>query len=46
MREPLVVLDNEVRVLSANKSFCDTFKVHEDDVKSKLFYEFRRTSME
>ena len=39
MREPLVVLDGDVRVLSTNKSFCDTFKVHASDIKDKLLYE-------
>ena len=39
MREPLVVLNQDVHVLSANQSFCDTFKVKASDVKNKLFYD-------
>ncbi len=39
MREPLVVLDKDARVLSANKSFSDTFKVKESEIKSKPLYE-------
>ena len=42
MREPLVALDGDVRVLSANKSFCDTFNVHASDIKDKLLYELGR----
>jgi two-component system CheB/CheR fusion protein len=39
MREPLVVLDKDVRVVSANKSFCDTFRVQMSDVKNRRLYE-------
>ncbi|MDP2653183.1 MAG: chemotaxis protein CheB [Candidatus Omnitrophota bacterium] len=39
MREPLVVLDKDLRILSANKSFCDVFRTQVSDVKNKLFYE-------
>ncbi|MBF0485326.1 MAG: PAS domain-containing protein [Candidatus Omnitrophica bacterium] len=42
MREPLVVLDKDVRVISANKSFCDTFRVEVSDIKNKLLYELGR----
>ncbi|MBF0217544.1 MAG: PAS domain-containing protein [Candidatus Omnitrophica bacterium] len=39
MREPMVVLDKDMRVVSANKSFYDAFKVREYDVKDRLFYQ-------
>ena len=39
MREPLVVLDKDLRVLSVNKSFYSTFKVGVSEVKDKLLYE-------
>ena len=39
IREPLVVLDHDGRVFSANKSFCDMFKVPGSNVKNKLLYE-------
>ncbi len=39
MREPLVVLDEEMRILSANKSFYDTFRVRVSDVANKRLYE-------
>ncbi|MDD5668595.1 MAG: chemotaxis protein CheB [Candidatus Omnitrophica bacterium] len=42
MREPLVVLDKDMRVLSANKSFYDMFRIQVSDVKNKLFYELSR----
>lgn len=37
--EPLLVLDSELRVLSANESFLDTFKVPLEQTVSKLLYE-------
>ncbi len=39
MREPLLVLDKDARILSVNKSFCHTFKVHVSEVENKLIYE-------
>jgi len=39
IREPLVVLDNDLRVVSANNSFYKTFKVTQEDTKNKLLYE-------
>ena len=39
MREPMVVLDKNLYVVSANKSFCDTFRVHMSDVKNRRLYE-------
>ena len=39
MREPLVVLNNEVSIQSVNKSFCDMFGLRVSDVKGKLLYE-------
>ncbi|MBF0532602.1 MAG: PAS domain-containing protein [Candidatus Omnitrophica bacterium] len=42
MREALVVLDKDLRVLSANKSFCDRFRIQETDIKTKLIYEISR----
>jgi two-component system, chemotaxis family, CheB/CheR fusion protein len=39
MREPLIVLDKDARVLSANKSFYNKFMVQESEVENKLLYE-------
>ncbi len=39
VREPLVVLDGELRVKTANRAFYLTFKVCESDTQGKLFYE-------
>ncbi|MBF0484464.1 MAG: PAS domain-containing protein, partial [Candidatus Omnitrophica bacterium] len=39
MREPLVVLNKDCRVVSVNKSFCNTFKIQASDVNNKLLYE-------
>lgn len=38
MREPLIVLDDGLKVISANKSFYSKFKVQEKDTEGKLFY--------
>ena len=38
VREPLIVLNDELKVISANKSFYTKFKVHEKDTEGKLFY--------
>jgi len=39
VREPLVVLDTDLRVISVNHSFYQTFKVSSDDTKGKLIYD-------
>lgn len=39
MREALLLLDVNLRVLSANKAFYDTFRTQASDVENKLFYE-------
>lgn len=39
VREPLIVLDDELKVISANKSFYNKFKVAEKATEGKLFYE-------
>jgi two-component system CheB/CheR fusion protein len=38
VREPLVVLDDEMRIKSTNKSFYEKFKVSEEQTKGKLLY--------
>jgi two-component sensor histidine kinase len=39
VREPLVVLDQDLRVVAASQSFYLTFKVKADDTKGKLLYD-------
>jgi two-component system CheB/CheR fusion protein len=39
IREPLIVLDKDLRVKSANSSFYRTFQTSEKDVEGVLFYE-------
>jgi PAS domain S-box-containing protein len=39
VREPLVVLDTDLRVISVNHSFCQTFKVTPEDARGKLIYD-------
>jgi two-component system CheB/CheR fusion protein len=39
VRDPLVVLDGDLRVQSANASFLRTFKVSREDTENRLFYE-------
>ena len=39
IREPLVVLDDKLRVVSANKSFYDKFMVKPAETENKLIYE-------
>ncbi|NWG03259.1 MAG: PAS domain S-box protein [Syntrophaceae bacterium] len=39
VREPLVVLDNDLRVISVNRSFCQTFNVTPKDAEGKLIYD-------
>ncbi len=38
VREPFLVLDQDLRVLAASRSFCQTFKVSNDDTKGRLLY--------
>jgi PAS domain S-box-containing protein len=39
VREPLAVLDTDLRVISVNHSFYQTFKVKPEDTKGKLIYD-------
>ena len=39
VRHPLVVLDAEMRVVSCNRSFYETFKVASEETKGQLLYE-------
>ena len=39
MRGPLLVLDEDLRIQMANRSFLSTFKVPESEVKGKLLHE-------
>jgi two-component sensor histidine kinase len=39
VREPLVVLDRDLRVVAASRSFYLTFKVNPDNTEGKLLYE-------
>jgi PAS domain S-box-containing protein len=39
VRMPLVVLNSELRILTANQSFYDTFKVIPDDTTGKFVYD-------
>ncbi len=39
VREPLLVLDAHLRVISANRSFFKTFRVEPNQTKGKLIYE-------
>ncbi|MDD5064259.1 MAG: chemotaxis protein CheB [Phycisphaerae bacterium] len=39
VREPLVVLDENLRVVSANRSFYETFEVNRENTEQKLIYE-------
>jgi two-component system CheB/CheR fusion protein len=39
VREPLLVLDNELRVISANKSFYDMFKVSKEETEGQFIYD-------
>ncbi len=38
IREPLLVLDNELRIISANKSFYEFFCLEPKDTENKLIY--------
>jgi len=39
VREPLIVLDADLRVVSANRTFYDTFKVPPEETEHKLIYD-------
>ncbi len=39
VREPLIVLDAKIRVISANRSFYETFKVNPLETEGKVLYE-------
>lgn len=39
VREPLLILDKDLRVVSANRSFYDTFKVLQNDSTGRLIYD-------
>ncbi len=39
VKEPLIVLDENLRVIMANRSFYQKFKVYEEDTEGKLIYE-------
>ena len=39
VREPLIILDGELRVKTANRSFYDTFQVKPEETKNRLIYE-------
>ena len=39
VREPLVVLDQDLRVVAASRSFYRTFKVNPKDIEGRLLYE-------
>jgi two-component sensor histidine kinase len=38
VREPFLVLDQDLRVLAASRSFCSAFKVRPDDTRGKMLY--------
>jgi len=39
VRDPLVVLDADLRIISVNRSFCRTFEVKPEGTKGKFIYE-------
>jgi two-component sensor histidine kinase len=39
VREPLIVLDQDLRVIAASRSYYLTFKVNADDTQGKLLYD-------
>lgn len=39
MRDPLLVLDHDLRVIAAGRSFCQTFRLVREDVRGHLLYE-------
>ncbi|MFO7839658.1 MAG: PAS domain-containing protein, partial [Desulfosalsimonadaceae bacterium] len=39
VREPLIVLDQDLRVLSASRSFYDVFKIKPEETLGRLIYD-------
>ena len=39
VREPLLILDGDLRVISANRPFCENFEVTLDETRGKLVYD-------
>ena len=39
VRDPLVVLDHDLRVVAASRSFYNTFRLVRDEVRGHLLYE-------
>ncbi len=39
VRDPLVVLDQDMRVITASRSFYQTFRLERDDVRGKFLYD-------
>ena len=39
VREPLLVLDADLRVLMANRAFCETFQVPSGEAVGQLIYD-------
>ena len=39
IREPLIVLDQDLRVVSANRSFFDVFRVNPEETEGRLIYD-------
>ncbi len=39
VREPVLILDKDLRVMTANDSFCRTFQVEAKDTENKIVYE-------
>ena len=39
VRDPLVVLDHDLRVVAASRSFYNTFRLVREDVRGHLLYE-------
>lgn len=39
MRDPLLVLDHDLRVIAAGRSFCQAFRLVREDVRGHLLYE-------
>jgi two-component system CheB/CheR fusion protein len=46
IREPLLVLDERLRVISANRAFYQTFKVKAEDTEGQLVFELGRHQWE
>ncbi len=44
--EPLIILDNNLRIKIANRAFCKEFKLTEKEIAGKLFYEIRNNFLD